>query len=137
MYILLTTHGQFARGIHESYKMIAGENKQIHSLILDEDGISIYREKLHTWLKEKEGHEILILSDLRGGTPYNECYTYYLEHADSVRLLSGLNLGMLLEVGLQIEQDITLNEFASLAYTAGKEAICIATNIEEEDELDF
>lgn len=137
MYLLLTTHGQFAHGILESYRMIAGDNKQIHSLILDDDGIESYQARLFSWLQEKDGQDVVILSDLKGGTPYNECFKYYLSHLDKVRLLSGLNLGMLLEIGLQINQIASIDDLASLALTAGKDAVSIAGNSDEEDELEF
>ncbi len=135
MYILLTTHGQFANGILESYQMIAGEAKHIETIILDDDGLMVYQNKLKKWFGEKTGHDILVLTDLKGGTPYNECLKIALSDADHIRLLTGLNLGMLLEVGLKLDCGYLLNELANLAYDAAKEAITIVEDLEDSNDF--
>ncbi|OCN05621.1 hypothetical protein A4S06_07880 [Erysipelotrichaceae bacterium MTC7] len=136
MKILLTTHGGFANGILESYKMIAGSTEDIEAISLDDDGITVYQERLYAWLDAHQKEDVLILSDLKGGTPFNECYAYYLSHSTHIRLLAGLNLPMLLETGLQLPAALTLDQYASIAYETGKQEVYMAID-EDEDSLEL
>lgn len=123
MKIILTTHGKLATGILDSYRMIAGNTNNILPVELTEDGISDYRERLIPLLDEMlNNNQILVLCDLKGGTPYNECYRYYLENEDKIRIVTGVNLPMLIEVGFNLEHK-TLEELETLAVNSGNSGI--------------
>ena len=123
MKIILTTHGKLATGILDSYRMIAGNTNNILPVELTEDGISDYRERLIPLLDEMlKNNQILVLCDLKGGTPYNECYRYYLENEDKIRIVTGVNLPMLIEVGFNLEHK-TLEELETLAVNSGNSGI--------------
>lgn len=121
--IVVTTHGDFCKGIVDSYDMIAGKSESIHTISLKED-----IEEFSTSLSELVSNllvnyeEILILCDLKGGTPYNESMRQYLTHPEKIKLVSGLNLPMLIEVSLQL-QTLSLSELAALAIESGQVAI--------------
>lgn len=136
MKILITAHGNFGQGILDSYQMIAGENQDIHVIALEKTGIHEYRQALDQWMIAHQEEDILILSDLQGGTPFNESYRWFLEHPKNIRLLAGVNLGMVLEVGLQLPLALDLQSYATLAYQSGQCAIVL---MEEDttDEDDF
>jgi len=137
MEILLTTHGNFAKGILESYHMIAGENKHIHVLCLDEKGIGDYQERLNAWIKAFQHHDLLVLCDLKGGTPFNETYSHYLSKQANLRLIAGLNLPMLLEVGLQLSANLSLDDYATLAYHTGRDEVYLMVDEVETDTIEF
>ena len=79
--ILLTSHGHLAQGIASGFEFIAGKSDHIMTLELDERGIGSYRNRLQELLDGKT-ESVLILADLKGGTPYNESFKYYLAHTE-------------------------------------------------------
>lgn len=137
MKILITTHGDFGNGIFDSYRMIAGENESIQVIPLTSEGVHSYRQNLHTWLQDHQDSPILILSDLQGGTPFNESYQYFLENPTNIRLLSGLNLSMLLEVGLQLPLNLSLQDYAELALRSGQSGVVLMEDLQSENDLEL
>ncbi|WP_122646111.1 PTS sugar transporter subunit IIA [Enterococcus mediterraneensis] len=105
MKVIVTSHGDFCHGILKSYQMIAGESENFYAVSLTEEGVKDYSDRLNKVLTELESEEILILTDIKGGTPYNESYQYYLTHEERVRVVAGMNLPMIIEVGINLFND--------------------------------
>lgn len=133
MKILVTTHGDMAKGICSSYKMLAGANDKIESLVLSPNDTGQFKQALDNKL-DNEKDEILILCGIKGGSPYNECYEKALEYPDRIKVVAGLNLPMLLEVGLSLSSKITLEEIARKAVKAGKEGVCVAEDTDDSNQ---
>ncbi|WP_195852585.1 PTS sugar transporter subunit IIA [Aerococcus sanguinicola] len=115
MKLLLATHGNFAEGILQSYEMIAGDTSNISTVLLNELGIEDFQTRLHQTLDQLLAtDEVLILVDLPGGTPYNESLAYQLEHPKGLGVISGLNLPMLIEVGMGLSNS-SLDELKQTA----------------------
>lgn len=131
--VLLTSHGNLAEGILSGFEFIAGKSSKILTLQLDNDGIDKYRSSLNELLDQQK-ESVLILADLKGGTPYNESYKYYLEHPERVSLISGLNLPMLLELIPQLTSKTTLDEATEIVLKAGAEGIIKAVDIQDDDD---
>ena len=128
--ILLTSHGHLAQGIASGFEFIAGKSDHIMTLELDEKGIGSYRNRLQELL-DGETESVLILADLKGGTPYNESFKYYLAHTEKTRVVSGLNLPMLLELVPQLSDNTTLDEAVQTALQAGTNGIAVAQALEK------
>lgn len=123
MKLLLATHGNFAEGILQSYEMIAGDSADISTVILNELGIEAFRSRLHQTLDQLLAtDEVLVLVDLPGGTPYNESLAYQLERPQGLGVVSGLNLPMLIEVGMGLSSS-TLDDLKATALEFGKNGI--------------
>lgn len=136
MNIILTSHGDFAKGILQSYEMIAGGAEKISYVILDEEGIGKFSNELKSKLDEIVKYDnVLILCDLKGGTPYNESFTYALSHQDKVRVVTGLNLPMLIEIGIANLDN--LDEAVLIALESGKSGIEDLFFEDNEDDLEF
>ncbi|CZQ87930.1 PTS system fructose-specific EIIA component [bioreactor metagenome] len=134
MKIVLASHGNFCHGLFESYTMIAGKNKDIHAISLDDSGIGTFRNKLNELLDELTSNDnVLILTDIKGGTPHNESYSYKLMHEGKVRLIAGMNLPMLVELGLSLSSINDLDQLAQLAVDTGKESISLEESDSEDD----
>ena len=133
MKILLTSHGHLAQGIASGFEFIAGKSDHIMTLELDERGIGSYRDRLQELL-DGETEPVLILADLKGGTPYNESFKYYLVHAQRIRVVSGLNLPMLLELVPQLSDNTTLNEAVQTVLQAGTNGIAVAQDQQDDDD---
>ncbi|MDK7050111.1 PTS sugar transporter subunit IIA [Aerococcus sanguinicola] len=123
MKLLLATHGNFAEGILQSYEMIAGDTSNISTVLLNELGIEDFQTRLHQTLDQLLAtDEVLILVDLPGGTPYNESLAYQLEHPKGLGVISGLNLPMLIEVGMGLSNS-SLDELKQTALEFGQNGI--------------
>lgn len=138
MKVLLTSHGSFCEGILESYNMIAGNNPDIITLKLDNDGIGKFQENLNALVNEIiEKEELLILCDIKGGTPFNESYNLLLTNPDKIRIVTGMNLPMLIEIGVQINCN-SLDELYNMALEMGKSGVdYIEVPDDSEEELEF
>ena len=137
MKLLLISHGKFCHGVKESYEMIAGENKDIYSLDLDNQGIGAFSAKLNKLLDElTKEDEVLVLTDIQGGTPYNEAYRYQLSNSGKIEIVSGMNLPMIIEVGMSLSTGLSNIDLATMAEDVGKEAISFTSVEEDEDEDD-
>lgn len=123
MKIALFTHGKLAEGLLSSFEMIVGNPSNIVSLSLTDEGIQVFSRELHSLLdKIIEKEQVLILCDMKGGTPYNESLKYYLTHKEEVEIVTGVNLPMLMETSLIVDQ-VTLEEAQNTAIRIGKESV--------------
>lgn len=98
MRIVVVSHGDFAKGIVNSVQMLTGkqENLDAFGLYPDEDRECL-KEQVRQVLEQEQGkEEVLVLSDLFHGTPFNVCVElsrdYQFEH------LTGINLPLFIEI---------------------------------------
>lgn len=139
MQIVITSHGELCEGMIKSYQMVAGSTSHLHTIKLDDNGIESYSSRLFEYLDSATiQNQVLILCDLEGGTPYNEAYKYYLMHPQSIRIISGVNLPMLIEVSFAAASTTDIDELVNIAIEAGMCAIKSAQpeNLSNE-EIDF
>lgn len=137
MNLLLLSHGTFCEGLMQSYEMIAGHNQNIHALALDDDGIATFTNRLQNKVTQLlEQGDLLVLADLKGGTPFNEAYLLYLSNKEHMRLIAGMNLAMLIETGLML-QNLCLQDAFELAISCGKQSIEGILEEDSEEEMDF
>ena len=126
MNILLVSHGNLAEGLLHSYEMIVGKSDNISIVNLDDNGIEDFRKRLHEHLDVlTEEKQTIVLCDLKGGTPFNESLMYSMENPGKIRIISGMNLPMLSELGMQTNVDNAdeINESISTVVEVGKESI--------------
>ncbi|OIB08519.1 PTS N-acetylgalactosamine transporter subunit IIA [Streptococcus pneumoniae] len=93
MKIVLVGHGHFATGIYSSLQLIAGNQENVEAIDFVE-GMSADELKQKILLAISNEEEVLILSDLLGGSPFKVSSTIM---AKTMNVLSGLNLAMLME----------------------------------------
>lgn len=140
MRIVLTSHGELCEGIVKSYQMIAGDSSHIETVKLDEHGISDFTNRLtHTLDRLIKNDQVIVLCDLKGGTPYNETLRYALKHQQSIFIVSGFNLPMLIELGTIARTEKNISKLTELAITIGQSSISTTpiTNDDSDEELDF
>ena len=102
-------HGIFAIELLRSAEMIIGPQQNVKAIpFLAEEGAEILTEKIKIALASFQDQEVLVITDLKGGTPCN--VSFVLMHQRKFTLLVGLNLPLLLEA--LISKD--LDESASL-----------------------
>jgi len=138
MKVVLASHGDFCFGILNSYQMIAGENKQIVAVSLDDSGIEIFTQRFTSLLDQVlETDEVLILTDIKGGTPYNEAFNYFMKNSSKTRVIAGMNLPMVIELGLNLSHN-SLEELYQLGLNVGRSSIEGAEETETQiDDIEF
>lgn len=105
---LLATHGYFADGIYNSLKIIMGEQNNVSTLCAYVDGKNdLKKEVIKIIQNMKKGEELIVLTDIFGGSVNNEFMNYIGK--GKIHLISGLNLPLLIElISRQEEEDIEL-----------------------------
>lgn len=101
MKIIVVSHGDFAKGLINSAQMLVGEQEELQAYgIYPTEDRSILSDKIEKILSnKKDGEEILILSDIFHGTPFNVCVEL-MEHYEFYHL-TGINLPLMVEILLQ------------------------------------
>lgn len=102
IHILITSHGSMARGMMESVRMLAGEQKNLDYVTFGaemgpDELEEIFREKL---IGVSSDNQYLILCDIKGGTPFNVASKYSYQN-ENVAVIYGMNLPVLIEAALQ------------------------------------
>ena len=138
--IIVTGHGNFATGVLSSMKLIAGEQEGVIGVdFIETDSTSDLEGKIKGAIKILSDN-ILILSDLAGGSPFKTgvMLSQSME-GKTIKVISGTNIGMLLEVALS-KDVLNLDELVNLAINAGKDAVSIfemsVLNSNNDDDFD-
>lgn len=139
MKIIIATHAQAASDLVSAFTMIAGDGDVFKTCLLNDSGIADFSKRLNQLLASFQGEDILLLTDVKGGTPFNEAYKYGLEHPQTTAVISGVNLPMLLELGTTPLDGQSLSAVAQIALSAGNAGITAAdlTATDTNDDLDF
>jgi PTS system mannose-specific IIA component len=138
MKLVLVSHGSFAVGLLESFHMIAGENKDISAICLTDEGISDFSKRLKDYLESWSNEQIVVLCDIKGGTPFNEAYGSYLADPERIKIITGMNLPMLIEMGIAMQRGIDFEQIFEIGLNTGTASI-EGSSIEnnEDNEIDF
>lgn len=132
--LIAMSHGKMAAETVASAKMIVGELADVAVISMEaEDGLSGTQVKLEKILKQYGDVPILIIVDLKGGTPCNVAMMA-LGELSQLRVLAGLNLAMLLEALVSPIKDI--DELTEHLQMIGKQAITRIELPDFDDELD-
>ncbi|CAJ1226419.1 PTS mannose transporter subunit IIA [Levilactobacillus zymae] len=136
--IIVTGHGEFARGILQSAEMIFGKAQNVTAVTLAanesvEDLVSHYRLAIDQLAPVTE---LLFLVDLWGGSPFNAASQLVAAHPDQYGLVAGLNLPMLIEA-LALQQQTLAEVIPHLERTArgGIRHLDLQTNTGDDDLL--
>jgi PTS system mannose-specific IIA component len=107
---IIASHGRYALETKKSCEMIAGYNDKIHVVtFLENMSVAMVIEKYEQILAGLGNQEILIIVDLKGGTPCNAAVMAAERHAN-VKVVTGLSLAMILSLSLGESLDQTLSD---------------------------
>lgn len=125
--ILLVTHGEMANGIMDSLMLIMGEQENYLTMGLKHgDDIGEFNQQIQKGIVElDQGNGVLVLVDLFSASPYNQaamCFSQ-LQGAHDYRLISGVNLPMVVEAFNQRLIGSDLETMYQAAMQAGQEGI--------------
>ncbi|MBF1103205.1 MAG: hypothetical protein HXL50_06795 [Solobacterium sp.] len=101
MKILLISHGEFAEGLKKTAEVFFGA-KNLYTANVDlETGVTGLRESLQNYIEEWSGEQIVICSDLKGGSA-NQAACEFINYPN-VFLISGTNLAVILQLITETE----------------------------------
>lgn len=100
--IVITSHGEMAKGILETSKLFFGDQKQITALCLNpNDNPDSFVETLKSGIKEVDsGDGVIVFCDMLFGSPCNCMSRIVAEDLDNdkIQVITGVNLAMILQV---------------------------------------
>lgn len=117
--IIVTGHGNFATGVLSAAKLIAGTPEKLIGIDFTEnDTVETLEEKIKKGIEELGTEEILVLADLAGGSPFKVSATIGVSSDKNIKVLSGTNLGMIIETAL-LRDGKNLEEVVAFAKESG------------------
>ncbi|AYW48279.1 PTS mannose transporter subunit IIAB [Tetragenococcus osmophilus] len=125
---LIVTHGSLAAGLLDSTKLIVGDASNISVLGFDHGDDP---EELEQTIKEEiefsisNGRQLLVFTDLFGGTPSNRVVLTIkqLAKGENVEAIVGVNLSMLLEGLMSVQQRGDVRTIKGKCLQAGLDGI--------------
>ncbi|MFI6096429.1 PTS sugar transporter subunit IIA [Lentzea sp. NPDC051213] len=120
--VLLAGHGALPSGIADAAELVLGPQPRLAVCELGPaESPESYRERLADLAGPVSGTGagVLVLADLPGGTPANAAKLLAARRG-GIRIVTGLNLPMLLEV---LVRGGDLDELAGLAQSAGRDGV--------------
>ena len=125
--IVVVTHGALAGELVNAARTIVGEIPAIAAVSIGwTDDMAMAREAIERAMAEVGGSDVLILTDMFGGTPTNVSLPFL---SARVEIVTGVNLPMLIK--LTTLRDGDLVEVARVIREQGKGAIYVASEILE------
>ncbi len=118
--IVIISHGNLAAGFYSSLELFFGDEitQLEYCCLAAEDKPEDFSKELNNAIKKvDDGSGVIILADLFGGTPANRAL---YEISDSVKVVTGVNLAMLLElitlrISLESVADINIHSLMKAA----------------------
>jgi PTS system mannose-specific IIA component len=124
--VVVVTHGQLAEQLVEAARTIVGELPRVSAVSIGwSDDVSAARAAIEAAVAQvaPEG-DVLILTDMFGGTPTNVSLPFLSPRAE---IVTGVNLPMLIKLSTLREGD--LREVARVVREQGRSSIEVASEI--------
>ena len=139
-HFIVASHGPLSSAIIASATLIAGESTfcKFSSIQVEmSDSSEHIKNVIENQLsKYSIDDEIIALTDIFGGSITNMLAEYIMSH--KIYILTGVNLGMVLEAGLS-DESITVEDLINSLSQFGSRGICFVNDIvkkgEEENEI--
>jgi PTS system mannose-specific IIA component len=133
--IVVVTHGQLATELVNSAEMIVGDLPHFASVSIGwHQDVDHAREEIQAAIArvgasaggtDSEPADVLVLTDLFGGTPANLAVTFVSDH---VEVITGVNLPMLIKLARPQKAD-SLAALAREMWEHGRNAIWVASDL--------
>lgn len=122
---IVTGHANFGSSMIESMELITGEQSNFYAIdfvgSMNAKAYEMEMKILFDRLSEEYDH-IIVLSDLLGGTPFKISAQIGVEN-DKVHVISGTNLGVLLDASLSDNESQDVKEIIARLIENGKEQL--------------
>ncbi|NBI07173.1 PTS sugar transporter subunit IIA [Senegalia massiliensis] len=132
---LLASHGKLSEGILDSVEMIIGKQYKISTISAyknEEDDLNIQLRNMV--LNIGKNDELIIISDIFGGSVNNECMKLLNDHR--VHLVSGLNLPLVIELLTSDDCEISTEDLIKKSLENSKKLILYCNSIINKEVVD-
>jgi PTS system N-acetylgalactosamine-specific IIA component len=123
---IVTGHGNFATGMLSAVELVAGKQEQLGGVdFLESDSTKDLKEKLIAAIEtmHRECEEIILLTDLKGGSPFNVAAALKVETAQpSLEVICGTNFPLILG-GIFEREDISMKDLVKNMIENGQTGI--------------
>ena len=128
--LLVVTHGRLAEELVDTVRKIVEGVEALEAVSIgwDDDVAEATRRIEEAIRRVDRGRGVLLLTDMFGGTPTNLGLS--LHETDRVEIVTGVNVPMLIKFA-NLDQQLDLQEAASLVAAQGRQAIHVATHLLE------
>lgn len=126
--LVLVTHGKLAEEFHHAVEHVVGPQKFVETVSIGpEDDMDQRRQDiLDAVLRADDGHGVIILTDMFGGTPSNLAIS--VMNSGRIEVIAGVNLPMLIKLaGVRGEND--MEKALVEASEAGRKYINVASRV--------
>ena len=97
--IILTGHGHFAEGLFSAVQLVAGPQEKLQVVnFVEGDSTAVLQQKLRDAAENLGDGELVFLTDIAGGSPFNQSVLLSNSLAQECRVFSGTNMPFLLQV---------------------------------------
>lgn len=119
--LVVVAHGHFATGAASALELIVGKQENV-AVIDFSEGMSAQtvKEKIAAELVDQS--EVLVLSDLLGGTPFKVSTELMTAFNGKMNVLSGLNLAMLIEA-VFVREMLAFDDLVDKLVNTAKEGV--------------
>lgn len=124
--VIVATHGEFSVGLLNALELIMGKQEKVETMCLThETSIEEFSVDMLNHIKTLDsGEGVVVFTDLYSASPYNQAALNYKNLQDvDYRIISGVNLPMLVEGFNQRMLGASLDEVATLSMETAKEGI--------------
>lgn len=130
--LVVVAHGHFATGAASAMELIAGKQEEV-AVIDFSEGMSAQTVKEKIVAELVDQSEVLVLSDLLGGTPFKVSTELMAEFNGKMNVLSGLNLAMLIEA-VFARNMLSFDELVYKLVTTAKDGVVDARSLFDTDD---
>ena len=124
---LIAAHGSFSSGIKSSLDIIIGKMENIFIIDAYVDGNKSIEDELNTILANVQpGDELIVFSDLIGGSITNQILRYALK--ENVHVVTGMNLPLLIDIILA-DADTPIADVIENAISIAREQVVYVNKI--------
>ncbi|MGB9595150.1 MAG: PTS sugar transporter subunit IIA [Candidatus Poribacteria bacterium] len=129
--IIIVSHGNIASDLMEVSERILGKQENISAVSIQVgESDKVLYEKLENLVNLMKADDIMILSDILGGSITNTCL-YFAKMRGHISVITGFNLPMIIKV-LTYRDKVNLEELACLACESGRNGIVDACKTYDE-----
>jgi mannose/fructose/sorbose-specific phosphotransferase system IIA component len=134
MKVIVVSHGSFSQGVVDSVQMLVGEQENLVAYgLFPEQTVATLTEKLEEELKATpEGEEVLFLSDLFHGSPFNAIVSL-MQNYDFYHV-TGINIPLAVEVMMGRYADKTAAEICEGLLETAPETVKYVNLLFNEDD---
>lgn len=126
--LVIVTHCDLGNEFLRALRLIVPDSREFEALSLHPDeNLEAIRKKILAAIEgADEGHGVLILTDMFGGTPSNVALSFLEEQ--HVEVVTGMNLPMLVKLAGLKDQE-SLEDMATTAKDYGQRNISVASQL--------